>query len=39
MVFILFILGLLIAAVVLTLVFAPMLIDQQEIVALAQEQV
>jgi AsmA protein len=39
MVFILFILGLLIAALVLTLVFAPMLIDQQEIVALAQEQV
>ena len=39
MVFILVILGLLIAAVVLTLVFAPMLIDQQEIVALAQEQV
>jgi uncharacterized protein involved in outer membrane biogenesis len=39
MVFILFILGLLIAVVVLTLVFAPMLIDQQEIVALAQEQV
>ena len=39
MIFILFVLGLLIAAVVLGLVFAPMLIDQQAIVALAQEQV
>jgi len=39
MIFILFILGLLVAAIVLGLVFAPMLIDQQAIVALAQEQV
>ena len=39
MIFILFVLGLLIAAVVLGLVFAPMLIDQQAIVAMAQEQV